>query len=138
VAEASALINKLKKLGINLDLEEDGLYLRLSCCEALGAFTWCCCVCPPLYVPYNKISHIKGADNLWAEKSGMRVGTGVPYVINLGSWWYGGGQDFCAVYNKDPGLVIELEPGYSRYSRWVFSIPNHSELLTQIEQKMGK
>jgi hypothetical protein len=122
---------------VALVIDDAHLELKLSFWESLGAFTWCCCVCPPLWVPYNKITNIRVCGNLWAEKSGLRVGTGIPDVINLGSWWYGAGQDFCAIYNRNPGIVVDLSPGYSRYRRWVFSIENAEELVEEIHRRVS-
>jgi hypothetical protein len=39
----------------------------------------------------------------------MRMpGTGWPGAIALGTWRYGGGKDFAALYRGGPALIVEL------------------------------
>jgi hypothetical protein len=66
----------------------------------------------------------------------MRVGTGMPRVIALGSFWFWKGKDFCAVYGNSPGLVIELDPAQSPYHRWLISVDDHQEIMELLKRKM--
>jgi hypothetical protein len=122
---------------VTVILENDRLEITLSVCESFGAFTWCCGACPPFIIPYNNIRQVRSTDSLWSEVRGVRVGTGIPYVIALGSFIYSGGRDFCAVYNRYPGLVIELEHGASKYNRFIISVHDHEVLLQEIQHKMN-
>ena len=46
-------------------------------------------------------------------------GTGWPGTIALGTWRHDGVKDFCAVYRKGPGVVVELDN--ATYARLVVS-----------------
>jgi hypothetical protein len=121
---------------VTVIIENDRLEVTLSVCESFGAFTWCCGACPPFIIPFDKIQHVRSSINLWSEIRGLRVGTGIPYVIALGSFIYPGGRDFCAVYNNYPGIVLELHRGAGKYSRFIISVHDHEELLQEIQHKM--
>ena len=124
---------------VNLILEEDSVVIHLSFLESLGAFSWCCCACAPFQIPYSAIESVRAVNNLWNEKRGIRVGTGIPGVIALGSLWKFSEQDFCAIYGSQPGIVIEIKdeeiPRY-RYHRFIFSVHDHVELAQEIIRQL--
>ena len=58
--------------------------------------------------------------NPWTKEvlKGVRApGTGIPYVILLGSMRYKGGKDFTAIYKRRPVTVYEFKD--STYKRWI-------------------
>ena len=58
--------------------------------------------------------------NPWTKEvlKGVRApGTGIPYVILLGSIRYKGGKDFTAIYKRRPVTVYEFKD--STYKRWI-------------------
>jgi hypothetical protein len=79
------------------------LVVRLSRLERVGAFS------PEPHVPLSSIRSVRAAADPWRELRGIRApGTGWPGVIALGTRRHGGRKDFCAVYGKGPGVVVEL------------------------------
>ncbi len=71
-------------------------------------------------------------ENLWKRGilRGLRApGTGIFLFILLGTMRYKHGRDFCAIYKKRPGFVIELTGG--EFKRWIFT-SDKSEELTKL------
>jgi hypothetical protein len=44
-------------------------------------------------------------------------GTGIPYVIMLGTMRHRKGKDFCVIYKKNPVILIEFKN--EKFARWV-------------------
>jgi hypothetical protein len=88
----------------NLTVDAQELVLRLSPLEKVGALQGDVRV---------DLSHVKGAwvtATPWSELRGYRApGTGIPWVIMLGTTRGSFGKDFCAVYGRKPALIVELE-----------------------------
>ena len=100
-------------------METDGadLVIRLSAMEQVFALrrSW--------RVPRSLIQSARMVDDLWPEARGLRLGTGLPYVILLGTTHYRGGRDFVAIYGRNPGVVLEFKKG-APYSRALLSHPD--------------
>lgn len=70
------------------------------------------------------IVEITAYPNLWLapEIHGFRApGTGIPWVVALGTWRMRHSKNFCAVYKKNPGFVISFREG--EFASWVFTAP---------------
>ena len=97
-----------------LQIRGENLIYKLSFLETVGAFSTS---------PRNILSNIKEinfVENPWSKEvlRGVRApGTGIPYVIMLGTMRHRKGKDFCVVYKKSPVIVIEFKAG--AYARWV-------------------
>ena len=51
---------------------------------------------------------------------GVRApGTGIPYVVLLGTMRFKGGKDFTAIYKRGPVRIYEF--GAGEYKRWIVS-----------------
>ena len=62
------------------------------------------------------------SDNPWTKEvlRGVRApGTGIPYVVLLGSMRFKGGKDFTAIYKRGPVRIYEF--GAGEYKRWIVS-----------------
>ncbi len=60
--------------------------------------------------------------NPWTKEvlKGVRApGTGIPYVILLGSMRYKGGKDFTAIYKRRPVTIYEFKD--SPFKRWIIT-----------------
>lgn len=82
--------------------------------EIIGAFGL-----PPKANLSNLIS-VSEESNPWTTKvlRGIRApGTGLPYLIMLGTMRHLRGKDFCVVYKRNPVLVLEFNN--EKWSRWV-------------------
>ena len=62
------------------------------------------------------------SDNPWTKEvlRGVRApGTGIPYVVLLGTMRFKGGKDFTAIYKRGPVRIYEF--GAGEYKRWIVS-----------------
>jgi hypothetical protein len=65
----------------------------------------------------DSLVSVTSSQNPWSKEvlKGVRApGTGIPYVILLGSMRYSGGKDFTAIYGKGPVDIYE-------FRRWIVS-----------------
>jgi hypothetical protein len=61
--------------------------------------------------------------NPWSTEvlRGVRApGTGIPYVVLLGTMRFKGGKDFTAIYKRGPVKIYEFSCG--EFKRWIVSI----------------
>ena len=100
-----------------LVLEGSSLVVRLSALEKIGGLSG------DVSVPLTQVVGARVTDRPYAELRGMRVGTGLPFVIVLGRMIYRGGKDFVAVYGTGRTVVVELAPG-APYRRLLVSTPD--------------
>jgi hypothetical protein len=108
-----------------LELEGASLVVRLSWLERLGAFSG------EPRVPLSSVKEVRAVASPWKELKGLRApGTGWPGSIALGTWRHDGVRDFCAVYRKGPGVVVELEG--ARYARFVISAHDPTSVVEAV------
>ena len=75
--------------------------------------------------PRAKVSNLIStteSDNPWTKEvlRGVRApGTGIPYVVLLGSMRFKGGKDFTAIYKRGPVRIYEF--GAGEFKRWIVS-----------------
>jgi hypothetical protein len=102
-------------------VESDGLFVRLSFWEQLGALRG------DLRVPRAAVTNARVVPDPWTELRGIRApGTGIPGVIALGTRRGRFGRDFAAVYGHRPGIVIECSN--TTYRRLVLTVGNPDAL----------
>ena len=102
----------------NLRIEGEELVVELSMLEQLGA------IATGVRVPLSEVTAVRTTDDPYAELRGIRVGTGLPYVIVLGRMVFPGGRDFVAIYGRRRRtVVIDLARG-SGYQRLLLSSPD--------------
>jgi hypothetical protein len=90
------------------------LIYSLGFLEKLGAFRK-----SPKSLLKN-IQEIRYIENPWSREvlRGVRApGTGIPYVIMLGTMRHRKGKDFCVIYKKNPVILIEFKN--EKFARWV-------------------
>jgi hypothetical protein len=110
-----------------LEIQGGSLVVRLSRLERLGALS------QEPRVPLASMREVRVSANPWKELKGMRApGTGWPGSIALGTWRHDGVKDFCAVYRKGPGVVVELEN--AAYARFVLSTHDPTSVVETISQ----
>ena len=96
---------------------------KLSFAESLGAFA------RSQEVAISEIESVQVVPNPWTSQvlKGVRApGTGVPYVVLLGTMRYRGGKDLYAIYKRRPSAIIALKSG--PFMRWIFEIKNLKEI----------
>jgi hypothetical protein len=111
------------------ELEIDGasLVIRLSWLERLGALSG------EPRVPLAAVRDVRVTAKPWRELKGIRApGTGWPGTIALGTWRHDGVKDFCAVYRKGPGVVVELDN--AKYARLVVSAADPTSVVETLSQ----
>ncbi len=81
------------------------LEVRLTPLEKVGALSG------NVRVPLSSVREVHVTEEPYSELRGIRVGTGIPWVIVLGRMLHGGGKDFVAIYGTGRTAVIELRPG---------------------------
>jgi hypothetical protein len=94
--------------------EGNNLILKLSMWEKIGGLYKDLLVSKDLLVKKTVFQ------NPWSKEvlKGVRApGTGIPYVILLGSMRYKGGKDFTAIYKRRPVTVYEFKDG--SFKRWI-------------------
>lgn len=106
----------------HLVISGDRVRLKLSILEALGA------VHGSPEIALSEIESVEIVPNPWTNQvlKGIRIGTGVPYLVLLGTMKYVKGKDFCAIYKRRPNAVITLKSG--PFKRWIFEIKDMSEI----------
>ena len=71
----------------------------------------------------SDVVSITESTNPWSKEvlRGVRApGTGIPYVVLLGTMRFSGGKDFTAIYNRGPVRIYEFSAG--EFKRWIVSI----------------
>ncbi len=94
--------------------EGNNLILKLSTWEKIGGLHKDLVISKDLLVKKTVFQ------NPWSKEvlKGVRApGTGIPYVILLGSMRYKGGKDFTAIYKRRPVTVYEFKDG--SFKRWI-------------------
>ena len=107
----------------HLVISGDTVSMQLSLLESLGAFA------KSPSVPLSDVESVEIVDNPWTSAilKGVRApGTGVPFVVLLGTMRYRGGKDLCAIYKRRPNAVVTLKSGH--FKRWIFEIKDMREI----------
>jgi hypothetical protein len=113
-----------------LKIEGNQISYELSNLEKLGALS------SSPYANKSNLISVERVENPWTKEvlRGMRApGTGIPYIIMLGTMRYKSGKDFCVVYKRRPVLVLEFKN--EKYQRWI--IPATSNNLALVQAKIG-
>jgi hypothetical protein len=101
----------------------DRVRLNLSFLEILGAFHG------SPEVSLTEIESIEIEENPWVREvlKGVRApGTGVPFVVMLGTMRYLQGKDLVAIYRRKPAAIVTLKSG--EFKRWIFEIKDMAEI----------
>lgn len=106
----------------HLEINGDRARLKLSFLESLGA------IHSSPEIELSEIESVEIVENPWTNQvlKGVRIGTGIPFVVLLGTMKYMGGKDFCALYKRRPNAVITLKSG--PFKRWIFEIKDMGEI----------
>lgn len=95
---------------------DDGLRVGLSRWERFGTMQ------RDFTVPWAHLDSAELVKDLWPRVRGWRwPGIGIPHVILLGRMRSRDGNDFCAIYNSRPGVILGLHD--EKYSRLLISAP---------------
>ncbi len=84
-------------------------------------------------VPLADVASVEVVDDPWEVASGMRVGTGIPWVILLGTMVRREANDVVAIYGRSPAVVVHLRQGAS-WQRLIATVPDPSVVAGRIEE----
>ena len=107
----------------HLKIDGTDVRLQLSRWESIGALS------RSKSVKLSEILSVDIVPNPWTSQvlKGVRApGTGIPFVVLLGTMRYRGGKDLCAIYKRRPSAIVTLKN--SPYKRWIFEIKDMSEV----------
>jgi hypothetical protein len=106
----------------HLQINEGRVRLNLSWLEAIGGLH------SSLEVDISAIESLEVVPNPWTMQvlKGIRIGTGFPFLVLLGTMKYRGGKDFCAIYRRTPSAIVSLKTG--PFKRWIFEVKDFSEI----------
>ena len=110
------------------------MVLRLSLLERLGALTL-----GDVTVPFAHLAAASVAQRPWRDRPwrGLRVGTGLPFVLLLGRTAWLRSVDFVAVFGRGAALVLERAPG-ARWRRVVASAPDAEQLAAALQKALAE
>lgn len=74
-------------------------------------------------IPLSQVASIDWVDDPWSVARGMRVGTGFPWVILVGTMIRPGGNDIVAIHGRGPAVVATFRAG-ARWQRWIATHPD--------------
>ncbi len=86
-----------------IQIEGDELVIELSTLEKIEGLH------SNLRFPTSSVRAVRVAKNPYKEISGIRIGTGIPLVVAVGTWMGVGHKAFVAVHGHRAAVVIELE-----------------------------
>jgi hypothetical protein len=92
----------------------DDLVLTLSFWEKLGGFHG------SIRAPKSAMTRKVEVENPWRHKAllGVRApGTGIPYVILLGTLRKAGFKNFAAIYGRGPATIYEFKD--QKFANWI-------------------
>lgn len=115
------------------DVSPQEVVLRLALLERMGSLRG------DTVVPASDIASVEVWDNPWkrGRLRGLRVGTGCPYVIVLGTMVRGGmPNDVVAVYGRRPTVVLNLRDG-AAHSRIIATVEDADDVAQRIVAMTG-
>jgi hypothetical protein len=107
----------------HLVITGETLQLKLSVWEILGAFH------SSPTADLSQVESLEVEENPWVREvlKGTRApGTGIPFVVMLGTMRYLKGKYFVAIYRKRPAAIITFTTG--EFKRWIFQIEDMGEI----------
>ncbi len=88
-----------------------------------------------IHVPLAKVHEVRAVADAWPELRGIRApGTGIPYVIAVGTRRGSFGKDFAAVHGRGAAVVVDLEG--ADYSRLVVTTPDAEGVAAEIRRHL--
>jgi hypothetical protein len=107
-----------------IQINNDEVVLDLSFVEELGALHG------SMRVPRGSVTGAYVAEHPTEELRGMRIGTGIPGMVELGTWFGSFGSDFWAVDKKGAAVVIQLDG--QKYKRLIASVPDCDGVVREL------
>lgn len=106
-------------------IRDGHLHLEFSTLEKLGGLR------AGATVALADVHTIESVADPWEIIEGLRFGTGIPWVIVLGTMLRRSGNDVVAVYRQDPAVVVTLRPG-APYQRLIATVPQPEQVVATL------
>ncbi len=87
-------------------------------------------------IPLDQVQSVEVVQNPWSILEGLRVGTGIPWVIVLGTMVRSGPNDVVAVYGRKPAVVVHLRPG-ALYHRLIATVPDPDRVAADLSSTLS-
>jgi hypothetical protein len=113
-----------------LEREGSELVVKLSALEKFGAG-----VRHDVRVPWSAVRYVRVSDSPLRELRGLRLGTAIPGLVALGTWFVRGGRSFAAAHRGSKGVVVELDG--TRYRKLVVSCPDAVAVADSLRGELG-
>ena len=113
-----------------LEREGNEVVVKLSTLEKLGAAH------DDVRVPWSAVRYVRVSDSPLRELRGLRIGTGIPGVVALGTWFARGGRTFAAAHRGSKGVVVELDGG-TPYRKLVVSCPDAAAVADSLRADLA-
>jgi len=111
-----------------LIIERDDLVVRLSTAEKLEA------VHGEVRVPLDSVKSVEVLDNAMSAIHGIRVGTGIPGSVAIGTFTSRTAKIFAVVHHDTPrGVRVTLEGDH--YDELVVGCPHPEAVAASLEQR---
>lgn len=114
----------------HFEVENGDLCLRFSFKEQLGGLR------NGARIPLSLVASVEVVDDPWSVLAGMRVGTGIPWVIVLGTMIRSGANDVVAVYGTKPAVVVSLRPG-ARWQRLIATVEDPDRVVEDLRRALN-
>lgn len=88
-------------------------------------------------IPLSQVEFAQVVDNPWAVVAGLRVGTGIPLVVLLGTMLRGDANDVVAIYGRRPAVMVNLRKG-ARWQRLIATVDEPDRVSAEIQAAADK
>jgi hypothetical protein len=112
-------------------IEDQTITLRFSALEKLGGLR------RGASAALSDITSVEVCTDPWSALRGLRVGTGIPFVIVLGTMLRSGKNDVVAVYGRKPIVLVEFGPG-APHERWLWTEAEPAQVVEKIQAALSK
>jgi hypothetical protein len=113
------------------EVQEGQLQLVFSSLEVLGGLR------QGASVPLAQVESVQVAAEPWSILEGLRVGTGMPWVIVLGTMLRRGANDVVAVYGRKPVVVVQLKAG-APWQRLIATVEEPEAVASRLQRAVAE
>ena len=109
------------------EVQDGQLRLVFSTLEVMGGLR------KGAVVALAQVESVKVSAEPWSILEGLRVGTGMPWVIVLGTMLRRGANDVVAVYGRKPVVVVQLKAG-APWQRLIATVEEPEAVAGRLQQ----
>ncbi len=110
-------------------IENQKLHVELSSSEKVESLRF-----HDLAFELSNVTDVFTTQSPFDEISGMRVGTGIPHIICVGTWYHGHQAIFAAIHGEVTALVVSFEN--EKFSKIVVTTTDSIEIARTIRRQI--